>query len=103
MSAISGFIYAHQALIAQLILILIVFVLLQISAAIMVYFERKISAWAQQRWGPTLVGPYGLLQPLADILKLIMKEELRPKGADVFLFYLAPVICATAAFAAFAV
>ena len=103
MSAITGFIYEHQTLIAQLIIILTVFLMLQISAAVMVYFERKISAWAQQRWGPTLVGPYGLLQPLADILKLIMKEELRPKGADTFLFYLAPVLCATAAFAAFAV
>ena len=103
MSAITGFIYAHQAIIAQLILILTVFLLMQISAAVMVYFERKIAAWAQQRYGPYLVGPSGLLQPIADILKLIMKEELRPKSADTFLFYLAPVLCATAAFAAFAV
>jgi len=66
MSAITGFIYDHQALVAQLIIILTVFVMLQISAAVMVYFERKISAWAQQRQGPTLVGPYGLLQPLAE-------------------------------------
>jgi len=49
------------------------------------------------------VGPKGLLQPLADIIKLIMKEELRLKAADTFLFYLAPIISATAAFAAFSV
>ena len=103
MASITTFIYAHQAVIAQLILILTVFLMLQISAAVMVYFERKIAAWAQQRYGPYLVGPSGILQPLADILKLLMKEELRPKSADKFLFYLAPVLCATAAFAAFSV
>ena len=51
----------------------------------------------------TCVGPQGLLQPLADIIKLMFKEELRPKAADAFLFALAPIISATAAFAAFAV
>jgi NADH-quinone oxidoreductase subunit H len=56
----------------------------------------------QQRFGPYLVGPHGALQPLADILKLIMKEELRPKGADKWLFTLAPILSVTAAFAAFA-
>jgi NADH-quinone oxidoreductase subunit H len=56
----------------------------------------------QQRYGPYLVGPHGLLQPLADILKLLMKEELRPKGADKWLFTLAPILSVTAAFAAFA-
>ncbi|TAK12626.1 MAG: NADH-quinone oxidoreductase subunit NuoH [Acidobacteria bacterium] len=73
------------------------------SAAVMVYFERKIAAWAQQRYGPHLVGPAGMLQPIADIVKLMFKEELRPKAADSFLFYLAPILCATAAFAAFSV
>jgi NADH-quinone oxidoreductase subunit H len=90
-------------LIANLALIGFVFFMLQISAAIMVYMERKVAAVIQQRYGPYLVGPKGLLQPLADIVKLIFKEELRPKGADKILFYLAPVLSATAAFAAFAV
>ena len=81
----------------------VVFFSLQISAAVLVYFERKISGWAQQRVGPNRVGPLGLLQPLADIVKLIFKEELRPKAADKWLFYLAPVLSATTAFAAFAV
>ena len=57
----------------------------------------------QQRLGPYLVGPKGLLQPIADVVKLMFKEELRPKAADALLFALAPVISATCAFAAFAV
>lgn len=93
----------NQALVAHLVLILIVFVMVLSSAAVLVYLERKIAAWAQQRRGPFLVGPHGALQPLADIIKLMFKEELRPKSADSFLFYLAPILSATAAFAAFAV
>jgi NADH-quinone oxidoreductase subunit H len=87
----------------QLGLIGVVFFALQISAAVLVYMERKVAAFVQQRYGPYLVGPRGMLQPLADILKLIMKEELRPKAADKWLFYAAPILSATAAFAAFSV
>src|SRR5438128_10362877 len=88
---------------AQIVLTLFVFVMLLSSAAGMVYFERKVAALLQQRLGPYLVGPKGLLQPLADIVKLLFKEELRPRAADAFLFGLAPIISATCAFAAFAV
>src|SRR3989475_5260182 len=90
-------------LIAQIVLTLFVFVMLLNSAAIMVYVERKVAAMIQQRLGPYLVGPKGLLQPLADVIKLMFKEELRPRAADAFLFALAPMIAATCAFAAFAV
>jgi NADH-quinone oxidoreductase subunit H len=90
-------------LIAQLGILAFVFLMLLNSAAIMVYVERKVAARIQQRMGPYLVGPHGLLQPLADIIKLMMKEELRPKSADRILFALAPIIAATAAFTAFAV
>jgi len=90
-------------LIAQVVLTLFVFVMLLNSAAVMVYVERKVAALLQQRLGPYLVGPKGMLQPLADIIKLMFKEELRPKAADWFLFGLAPVISAACAFAAFAV
>jgi NADH-quinone oxidoreductase subunit H len=89
--------------IAQLVLTLVVFVALLSSAAAMVYVERKVSAMLQQRLGPYRVGYKGLLQPLADVVKLMFKEELRPRAADAFLFALAPIISATCAFAAFAV
>jgi NADH-quinone oxidoreductase subunit H len=90
-------------IVGQIGLLLVVWFALQISAAVCVYCERKWAAYLQQRVGPTRVGYAGLLQPLADIVKLMFKENLRPKGADPFLFYLAPVISATACFAAFAV
>src|SRR5438067_6850396 len=90
-------------LIAQIVLTLFVFFMLLNSAAVMVYVERKVAALLQQRLGPYLVGPRGLLQPLADIVKLLFKEELRPAAADPVLFALAPIISATAAFAAFTV
>src|SRR5438445_10922184 len=90
-------------LVAQIVLTLFVFVMLLNSAAAMVYVERKVAALIQQRMGPYLVGPKGLLQPLADIVKLLFKEELRPRAADPLLFVLAPIISATAAFGAFAV
>ena len=69
----------------------------------MVYSERKVAAFIQQRYGPYLVGPRGMLQPIADVVKLIFKEPLQPLAADRVLFFLAPLISATAAFAAFAV
>src|SRR5882762_3870650 len=90
-------------LLAQIVLTLFVFVMLLNSAAVMVYVERKVAALLQQRLGPYLVGPKGLLQPIADVIKLMFKEELRPRAADPLLFALAPIISATAAFAAFAV
>ncbi|MGE3341929.1 MAG: NADH-quinone oxidoreductase subunit NuoH [Vicinamibacterales bacterium] len=92
-----------STLIAQLIVIGFTFFMLLNSAAVLVLMERKVAAFVQQRLGPYRVGPWGALQPLADIIKLVMKEELRPKTADTFLFYLAPILCAVAAFAAFSV
>ena len=90
-------------LLAQIALTLFVFFMLLNSAAVMVYVERKVAALLQQRLGPYLVGPKGMLQPLADVIKLMFKEELRPRAADALLFALAPVISATCAFAAFSV
>jgi NADH-quinone oxidoreductase subunit H len=88
---------------AQLAVLGFTFFMLLNSAAVLVYMERKVAGFIQQRYGPYLVGPKGLLQPLADIVKLMFKEELRPKAADSVLFYVAPILSATAAFAAFAV
>ena len=90
-------------LIAQIALVLVVFHALLLSAAGMVWAERKVAARLQQRFGPTYTGFAGLLQPFADVFKLFFKEELRPAAADKILFYIAPIISAAAAFAAFCV
>lgn len=66
--------------------------------AYLVYGERKISAFIQARLGPMRVGPYGLLQPLADLVKLISKEDFIPDKADRVIFPLAPMISVLAAF-----
>ena len=88
--------------IIQLAIIGLTFFMLINASAGLVLAERKIMGFMQQRYGPYLVGPHGVLQPLADIVKLLFKEELRPKDADKWLFTLAPVVSVTAAFAAFA-
>jgi NADH-quinone oxidoreductase subunit H len=67
------------------------------------YAERKISAFMQARLGPMRVGPWGLLQPLADALKLLTKEDLTPDKADPYLFKFAPYIAVVAAFVVLAV
>jgi NADH-quinone oxidoreductase subunit H len=81
----------------------VVFNMLVLSAAFMVWMERKVCAYIQDRLGPNRVGFEGALQPFADVIKLMFKEELRPKAADTLLFAIAPVISACAAFAAFSV
>jgi NADH-quinone oxidoreductase subunit H len=67
------------------------------------YAERKISADLQQRIGPNRVGPYGILQMLADGVKMLTKEDIMPFTADKFLFYLAPMMCLVGVFATLAV
>jgi NADH-quinone oxidoreductase subunit H len=89
--------------IAQLGLIFVVFNMLVLSAAFMVWMERKVCAYIQDRSGPNRVGFEGWLQPFADVFKLLFKEQLKPKAADTILFMLAPLVSTAAAFAAFAV
>ena len=90
-------------LIAHFGLIFIIFNLLVLSAAFMVWMERKVCAYIQDRPGPNRVGPEGLLQPFADVIKLLFKEDLKPAAADTFIFLIAPVISTATAFAAFSV
>jgi len=87
----------------RLILIgLTLFTLITI-AAYAVYAERKVCALIQQRVGPNRVGPLGLLQPLADVIKLLLKEDIVPQYANRFLHFLAPVISVTLALTGIAV
>ena len=87
-------------LITKLGIILVVILTL---AANLVLAERRVLAWIQDRQGPNRVGPQGLLQPLADLIKLVTKEDLRPAGADKWLFLLAPAMAAIPAMLTFAV
>lgn len=67
------------------------------------YLERKISAFIQARLGPMRVGPWGLLQPIADGLKLLVKEDFVPENADRWIFFFAPYIAVASAFIVFSV
>jgi NADH-quinone oxidoreductase subunit H len=74
-----------------------------VTSALNIWFERKFSARMQSRLGPTRVGPAGLLQPIADVLKLMSKEDTIPANADRVLFTAAPLLAALCALAAAAV
>jgi NADH-quinone oxidoreductase subunit H len=83
--------------------VLLVFVGLSIAVIAMNWLERKILAHMQVRLGPMRVGPHGLLQPIADALKLLLKEDIIPAGADKIVFWVAPFIVVLAAFTVFVV
>ena len=82
--------------------VVIAFLGLSLIAAAMIWIERKVLAHLQVRLGPMRVGPHGLLQPIADVVKLLLKEDIVPAGADRFIFLYAPVISVVAAFTPFA-
>ena len=92
-----------QPLLWGAVKVLIVFAVLSVVIAFIVYVERKILAFMQARLGPMRVGPWGLLQAIADPVKLMLKEDIVPAGADKAMFLLAPVIGVIAAFTAFSV
>jgi NADH-quinone oxidoreductase subunit H len=79
------------------------FALLVVLTLFNIWFERRVVSWMQMRIGPNRVGPQGLLQSLADGVKLALKEDIVPKNADKAVFWLAPVISAVPAFLAIAV
>jgi NADH-quinone oxidoreductase subunit H len=86
-----------------IVYIMLVFVGLSIAVIAMNWLERKILAHMQVRLGPMRVGPHGLLQPIADAIKLLLKEDIIPAEADAFVFWIAPFIVVLAAFTVFVV
>jgi len=86
-----------------LVYILLVFAGVSLAVVCMNWLERKILAHMQIRLGPMRVGPHGLLQPIADAIKLILKEDIIPEGADRFVFLLAPVLILLAVFSVYCV
>src|SRR6478752_6119895 len=85
---------------AQSVLLLVI---LLISVAYIIYADRKIWAAVQMRRGPNVVGPWGLFQSFADLIKFVLKEPVIPAGANKGVFLLAPLITCTLALAAWAV
>ncbi len=93
----------HSLLVVVLPKVVILLFVLLTALAYLTWFERKVVAHIQSRWGPYRVGPHGLLQPLADGVKFLFKEDVTPAGADKFAYYLAPFLAMSLAITSIAV
>ena len=87
----------------SLVKALLVFVFLMVNTLLVIWFERRVIGRMQQRPGPNRAGPFGLLQTLADGMKLALKEDVTPKNADKVVFLLAPIIAGAMAFVSFSI
>jgi NADH-quinone oxidoreductase subunit H len=97
------FLNAHAELLINLVkTALLLFIVLTVNAYL-TWFERKVVAHMQSRWGPHRVGPHGLLQPLADGVKFLFKEDPTPAGVDKFVYYMAPLLALALALTSIAV
>jgi NADH-quinone oxidoreductase subunit H len=100
---VSTFLSSNAELLITLVKIaLLLFIVLTVNAYL-TWFERKVVAHMQSRWGPHRVGPHGLLQPLADGVKFLFKEDPTPAGVDKFVFYLAPLLALALAMTSIAI
>jgi NADH-quinone oxidoreductase subunit H len=90
-------------LVWPIIYILCIAVPLIIAVAMFVYWERKVIGWMHVRLGPSKIGPFGLLQAFADVVKLLIKEVILPTKANRFLYFLAPLLALIPALAAWSV
>src|SRR5256712_9768194 len=95
--------FAFDYILIPLIKIALILAVLPLLVAALTLAERKIIAFMQVRLGPMRVGPWGLLQPIADPIKLLIQEDIVPERADRWVFTLAPVICLIPAFIVLAV
>jgi NADH-quinone oxidoreductase subunit H len=100
---VNEFAAQHPILAVALPKIVVLLFVLLTSLAYLTWFERKVVAHIQARWGPYRVGPHGLLQPLADGLKFLFKEDPTPAGADKFAYFLAPFLALALAITSIAV
>ena len=99
----SAFLSSNVELVITVVKIaLLLFIVLTVNAYL-TWFERKVVAHIQSRWGPHRVGPHGLLQPLADGLKFLFKEDPTPAGVDKFVYYLAPLLALALALTSIAI
>jgi NADH-quinone oxidoreductase subunit H len=96
-------IFGKGNILAYVVLCALPLVFILVYSLVVILGEIKISAWMQHRVGPMESGPYGVLQPLADIIKLMQKESIRPLKADRWLFQIGPFVVFIGSFAAFAV
>lgn len=92
-----------DTVVLPLLKIVVVLNAVLVSVTYMVLLERKVIAWAQSRLGPMRVGPHGVLQPIADALKLMVKEDITPARADRWVFTLAPILSMVPALIVYAV
>jgi NADH-quinone oxidoreductase subunit H len=98
-----SFLNANATIIIYLVKIaLLLFIVLTVNAYL-TWFERKVVAHMQSRWGPHRVGPHGLLQPLADGAKFLLKEDPTPAGVDKFTYFLAPLMALALALTSIAI
>ena len=99
----SDFVSANAGILIAVIKVLVVVLLLLTGVAYITWFERKVVAHMQARWGPERVGPHGLLQPLADGAKFLFKEDPTPAGIDRFVYFLAPFLALSLSLSSIAV
>ena len=96
------FITQHPVLVVSLVKIAVLLFVVMTALAYLTWFERKVVAHIQSRWGPYFVGAHGLLQPLADGLKFLFKEDMTPPASDKFVYILAPFLALALALTAIA-
>lgn len=96
------FISHHPVLVASLVKIVVLLFVVMTALAYLTWFERKVVAHIQSRWGPYYVGAHGLLQPLADGIKFLFKEDVTPPMADRFTYLVAPFLALSLALTAIA-
>ena len=95
--------WVSPQLMMSMVVIFVVINTIAVGALYLILLERRVAAWIQDRCGPNRVGPWGLLQPIADTIKLLVKEEYIPRRADRVLFLLAPGLTVIPALISFAI